>query len=103
MSLLFANRTPEDVMLKEELDALATASSRFRVDYTVDQVPDGSAATWEGKTGVVSAEKIRDAFDRLPGGRPELVCVCGPMGFNKAVKTALTEELKYSSDEIFEF
>jgi len=101
MSLLFANRTPEDVMLKEELDALAAACPRFRVAYSVDEVPAG-APSWPGSTGRVSAALLEEALGRLPA-RPELVCVCGPPGFHRAVKKLLTEDLGYDSDAVFEF
>lgn len=38
MSLLFANRTPEEAMLCGELGALAAACPRLRVAYSVDEV-----------------------------------------------------------------
>lgn len=100
MSLLFANRTPEDVMLQAELDALAAACHRFRVGYTVDEVPEGS--TWPGRSGRVSAEALGDALGRLPA-RPELVCICGPLGFHRATKEILMDQLGYDKDSIFEF
>lgn len=102
LSLLFANRTPEDVMLREELDSLAAACPRFQALYTVDEVPAG-AQPWSGRTGRVSSTLLAEALGRLPAGRPEMVCVCGPPGFHRAVKSMLVEELKYSPDEIFEF
>merc|ERR1711920_643743 len=95
MSLLFANRTPEDVMLKSELDSLASVCPRFQVSYTVDEVPAGSAE-WSGDAGQVSERHVSDALARLPSGRPDLVCICGPTGFNQSVKALLTDRLGYS-------
>jgi Oxidoreductase NAD-binding domain len=34
LALLYANQTPDDVLLREELDALAAAHTNFRVWYT---------------------------------------------------------------------
>jgi len=42
--LIYANRTPGDIMLKAELDALAAAHPQFRVLYTVD---DSTGAAWK--------------------------------------------------------
>merc|ERR1712187_434310 len=111
MSLLFANRTPLDVMLQPELDKLATECSRFHVTYSVDKATIDSSSSesgseaakpWPGETGLVSAKMLEDALGKLRK-RPELVCICGPPGFHKTVKSLLTEELGYKSDEVFEF
>eukprot|EP00658_Telonema_sp_P-2_P025021 TRINITY_DN20073_c0_g1_i1.p3 TRINITY_DN20073_c0_g1~~TRINITY_DN20073_c0_g1_i1.p3 ORF type:complete len:257 (-),score=69.94 TRINITY_DN20073_c0_g1_i1:23-793(-) len=40
-SLLFANQTPDDIMLREELDAVAASDKRFSVWYTVDTATEG--------------------------------------------------------------
>ena len=37
LSLLYANQTPEDILLKDRLDALGTRG--MNVAYTVDRVP----------------------------------------------------------------
>lgn len=101
MSLLFANRRPEDVMLREELDTLARACPRFRVGYSVDACQDSD--DWVGHTGQVDTSMVSAALEALPNGRPELICICGPMGFNKAVKRILSEDLGFDKDTVFEF
>ena len=46
LALLFANQTPGDILLKDELDGLAkTHSDRFELRYTVDRPVDGE---WRG-------------------------------------------------------
>eukprot|EP00931_Biecheleriopsis_adriatica_P009345 TRINITY_DN110418_c0_g1_i1.p1 TRINITY_DN110418_c0_g1~~TRINITY_DN110418_c0_g1_i1.p1 ORF type:complete len:271 (-),score=40.94 TRINITY_DN110418_c0_g1_i1:46-858(-) len=99
MSLLFANCSPEDVMLREDLDAL-TSCSRFKVTYSVDEA---SAASWSGATGRVSKEILSQAFDLSGSNKPDLILICGPSGFHGAVKKLLTEELGFPKDDIFEF
>ncbi|KAH8058998.1 cytochrome-b5 reductase [Aureococcus anophagefferens] len=65
-SLLFANQTPDDILIKAELDALAKKyPARFSVHYTVDRAPKG----WAGSTGFISAEMIEA---HLPPRRPRL-------------------------------
>ena len=36
VSLIYANKTPGDVLLKSDLDELAAYASNFSVHYTVD-------------------------------------------------------------------
>eukprot|EP00927_Polykrikos_kofoidii_P071522 TRINITY_DN67784_c0_g1_i1.p1 TRINITY_DN67784_c0_g1~~TRINITY_DN67784_c0_g1_i1.p1 ORF type:complete len:279 (-),score=40.61 TRINITY_DN67784_c0_g1_i1:88-924(-) len=107
MSLVFANRTPADVMLREELESLGERCSNFHMKYIVDAVPpatDGGAAApqWSGATGRISSEILREALEKLPK-RPELICVCGPPGFHRFVRGLLIEDLSYGAEEIFEF
>eukprot|EP00933_Yihiella_yeosuensis_P047045 TRINITY_DN42709_c0_g1_i1.p1 TRINITY_DN42709_c0_g1~~TRINITY_DN42709_c0_g1_i1.p1 ORF type:complete len:295 (-),score=58.23 TRINITY_DN42709_c0_g1_i1:89-907(-) len=100
MSLLYASRSPEDVMLQDELSSLSSECSRFKVDFSVDKVEDGK--TWSGPVGRVSSEMLTEAFGKLPQ-KPEMLFICGPGGFHEAVKEILTEELNYPHDAIFEF
>ncbi|XP_022944291.1 NADH--cytochrome b5 reductase 1-like isoform X1 [Cucurbita moschata] len=54
--LIYANATYEDILLKEELDSLASRfPSRFSVYYVLDQPPEG----WDGGVGFVTEEMIR--------------------------------------------
>lgn len=53
--LLYANQTPDDILLREELDAWAKAfPDRVKVWYTVDRVKDGEA--WEYSKGFINDE-----------------------------------------------
>ncbi|CAD5225017.1 unnamed protein product [Bursaphelenchus okinawaensis] len=52
--LLFANRTPKDVLMKKELDALAAAYPRFHVWYTVSTPDEG----WPYSVGYITKEMI---------------------------------------------
>jgi len=69
----------------------------------VDEVTGGEEApAWTGHTGLISAELLSETFEKLPS-RPDLVCVCGPPGMHKSVRSLLTEKLDYEEDSIFEF
>ena len=81
--LLYASRSPEDIILKAQLDALAVTHPNFKVAYVVD----GAAAGWtEGVVGRVDAAAVT-AF--LPPPQAEAgkfkIMVCGPPGMMKAV------------------
>jgi NAD(P)H-flavin reductase len=54
IDLIFANVTPDDILLKEDLDALAQEDKAFRVHYVLDKPPQG----WTGGQGYVNADMI---------------------------------------------
>lgn len=54
VDLIFANVTEKDILLKEDLDALAAEDKGFRVHYVLDQPPPG----WTGGVGYVTGEMI---------------------------------------------
>jgi cytochrome-b5 reductase len=74
ISLLFGNVTPDDVLVKKELDALAAKHpDRFSVHYTVDR----PTPEWKGFGGYVTTDMLQKAG--LPT-KPEpgvMVFVCG--------------------------
>lgn len=72
-SLIFANQTEDDILLRDELEALAAKNpTRFKLFFTVDRPKEG----WKQGVGFVSAEMIQS---HLPA--PSDTCVilmCGP-------------------------
>jgi cytochrome-b5 reductase len=54
IDLVFANVTEHDILLREDLDALAKQDERFRVHYVLDKAPEG----WTGGVGYVTADMI---------------------------------------------
>jgi cytochrome-b5 reductase len=74
MWLLFANQTEDDILLRDELDRLATTHpDRFRVWYTVDRPP---ANGWSYSSGFVDDMMIAK---HLPGPTDDTaVLMCGP-------------------------
>ena len=80
ITLIFFNRTPDDVFLRSHIDALALKSGgRFKALYCVDK-PTGS---WEGLTGYVTPGMVAE---HLPSpGDGTMIMVCGPPPMYKAV------------------
>ncbi len=54
VDLIFANVTPSDILLKEDLDQLAKEDSGFRVHYVLDKPPEG----WTGGVGYVTPDMV---------------------------------------------
>lgn len=109
IDLIFANVTEEDILLRDELDALQYLYPDFKVYYTLDKPPSG----WKMGTGFVSKEMIKD---KLPS--PDEDCallVCGPKGLvthvagEKGPKGTqgslggLLNELGYNPDQVYKF
>jgi cytochrome-b5 reductase len=94
--LLYANRTPADVLLRQELEELAVAyPDRFSLRCTVDALPVGEGANvnpaWTGWVGRMTADMVRNVMpapDAGGDGAPFLALVCGPDGFLQHVAGA---------------
>ncbi|CEL10460.1 Putative NADH-cytochrome b-5 reductase [Aspergillus calidoustus] len=105
VSLIYANRSEEDILLREELEAFGQANPRnLKVWYMLDVPPEN----WTYGTGYVTAEIMKE---RLPPSLPDTkVMLCGPPGMVNASKKALVS-LGYQapgavakmSDQIFCF
>lgn len=54
VDLIFANVTDKDILLREDLDALAQEDKGFRVHYVLDKPPEG----WTGGVGYVTADMV---------------------------------------------
>jgi len=83
VDLIFANVNPEDILLKDDLDALAKEDAGFRVYYVLNNPPEG----WNGGIGFVTAEMIKE---RLPAPADDIkILVCGPPPMVSAMKKAV--------------
>lgn len=55
VDLIFANVNPDDILLKEDLDALSKEDDKFNVYYVLNNPPEG----WTGEVGFVTADVIK--------------------------------------------
>ena len=109
-ALLFGNVTPDDILLKGRLDALAAAHpGRFAVEYYVDAPP----SWWRGGRGYVDKKAIARF---LPAATQKTkILVCGPPGLVKMVageKVSFKDQgpvgghladLGFSRDQVYKF
>uniref|UniRef100_A0A0N4U166 NADH-cytochrome b5 reductase n=1 Tax=Dracunculus medinensis TaxID=318479 RepID=A0A0N4U166_DRAME len=98
MSLIFANKSEDDILLRKELDELAeTHSTKFKVWYTVDNPP----LDWKYSSGFISTEMIQAHFPKPSDTTAILLCGPPPM-INHACLPKL-DSLGYSSKNCFIF
>ncbi|XP_053976205.1 NADH-cytochrome b5 reductase 3 isoform X1 [Hylaeus volcanicus] len=72
-SLLFANQTEKDILLRDEIDNIAkTHPNKLKVWYTVDT----SGENWPYSTGHINAEMIEKHM--FPPSPDTIVLMCGP-------------------------
>lgn len=105
VSLLYANRSEQDILLRTELDNFARKyPQKFKVHYLLDNPP----ANWEYTKGYVTKDLIKE---RLPGPAPSTkVFLCGPPGMIKAATGSLVDlgftkpgALSKATDQVFLF
>lgn len=96
VSLVFANVTDDDILLREELDQLQRSHSKFSVFYVLNNPPPG----WSGGVGFVTEQILEKQFGKA--ATDSKVLMCGPPPMNKAMKTILTG-LGYTDTQVFKF
>jgi cytochrome-b5 reductase len=88
IDLIFANVNPDDILLKEQLDALDKEDPNFSVYYVLNNPPE----KWDGGVGFVTADIIKA---KLPPPAADMkILMCGPPPMISALKKA-TESLGY--------
>jgi cytochrome-b5 reductase len=93
-TLLFQNRCEQDILLYDELEHLRkNFKSRLQLTYFLSNAQTESFATPKSKSADVEVRGYiqQSSISSLMG--PEacsLVCICGPSGFNDAMKKLLT-------------
>ncbi len=93
ISLIFANKTVDDIILKDEFDNYASQHENFRRYYVVDKAPDG----WEMGTGRIDSGLMKD---RLPAPSDDTVIfVCGPPVMQLDLQKKLIE-LGHAKDKV---
>eukprot|EP00127_Corallochytrium_limacisporum_P007151 Clim_evm24s243 gene=Clim_evmTU24s243 len=111
ITLLAANKSESDILLKKELDELASKNpDRFTVQYVLDKAPAGKPEYVEG---FVTAEVAKKFLP--PPSENNLIMVCGPPGMMKAVSgdknpdksqgevSGVLKTLGYTKDMVFKF
>ena len=97
--LIYASNTWEDVIFREELEAL-----KPRLDLTIVHVLARPPEGWPGERGFVTAETLKR---HLPADRNSRdYFICGPDGMMDAVERALTDlgvSLAYIQSERYNF
>ncbi len=94
--LLNGNRLVEDILCKEDLDALLKGNeARAEIIYTLTKAPD----TWQGLKGRIDGELTRKHCRR---DDDTMVLICGPGALEKSIHVALKEQ-GWTDDQILFF
>lgn len=105
VSLILANRSEDDILLRRELETFARRYPKnFKLWYMLDSPPEN----WAYGTGFVTEDVMKE---KLPAPGPETkIMLCGPPGMVNASKKALATlgfkapgAVAKMSDEIFCF
>lgn len=95
VSLLFANQTEDDILLRPELEDIS--SDNFKLWYTLDKPP----ADWKYSTGFVSDTMIKD---HLPAPSDDtLILMCGPPPMINFACLPNLDKLGYTSSQRFAY
>jgi cytochrome-b5 reductase len=109
--LLYGNVTPEDILIKEELDALAKKNpDQFKIKYFVDKPSND----WKGETGFITKDVLRKTI--FPASADNVkVFVCGPPPFYDAISgnkvspqdqgelVGALKDLGFTKEQVFKF
>ncbi|GME66793.1 unnamed protein product [[Candida] boidinii] len=112
ISLIYGSTSPEDILLKGELDSLAqTHPQQFSIDYFVDKAPTGTE--FNGKVGYITEEDLKKSL--FGPSNDSHVFVCGPPPLYKAISgnkvspsdqgevTGILANLGYTKEHVFKF
>ncbi|XP_058016465.1 NADH-cytochrome b5 reductase 2-like isoform X2 [Ahaetulla prasina] len=96
--LLFANQTEQDILLRPELEDVATNhSDQFKLWYTLDKPPQG----WKYSSGFVTADMIKDHLP--PHSGDTLILMCGPPPMIQFACQPNLELLGYAKESTFAY
>jgi len=113
-TLIYANRTEDDILLRDELQHLAILQPpRLSLHLSLDSAPPN----WSGNEGTITQEYLASLLPKPPaaGEVSPIVLVCGPPGFMDAVCgnkvspqeqgpiTGMLGNLGWTNDSVYKF
>ncbi len=98
ISLIYANETEDDILLKEELDELNEKYPYFNVHYIINKSTSSSSKLkWNGNIGYITSDLI---LKYLPSPKIDnKLFICGPPAMNKSLKE-ITENLGWEKSSV---
>jgi len=112
ISLIYANLSENDILLKQELDTLARRHrDRFQVHYTIDKA---TTKYWKQDTGFIT-DKLIQKYLPSPKDNDAIVYVCGPPPMMNAISgdkakdytqgelQGVLKKMGYTENNVFKF
>jgi len=98
LNLLFANQSEKDILVRKELEEVASAHpDQFKLWYTLDTPPEG----WKYSSGFVNEDMLRK--HTFPPGDDTLVVMCGPPPMVNYACLPNLEKIGHSKDMCFAY
>jgi ferredoxin-NADP reductase len=92
--LIYANRTQNDIAFKDDFDKMSGEYDGLKVEHILSE----SDTNWKGRSGVISAETIKEC---LPDYSQRKFYICGPPGMVAAMRKIIIDDLKLNEDVVF--
>uniref|UniRef100_A0A7S2E1S6 NADH-cytochrome b5 reductase n=1 Tax=Helicotheca tamesis TaxID=374047 RepID=A0A7S2E1S6_9STRA len=100
MSIIFANQTEDDILVRKELEEAAKEyPDRFKLHYTLDRPP----ANWKYSEGFVCKEMIEKHLPPPAADGSTQIFMCGPSPMVKFACLPALGELGYKDTDYFVF
>ncbi|CAK0786056.1 hypothetical protein CVIRNUC_009269 [Coccomyxa viridis] len=87
VTLVYANVSEDDILLRRELDDMARKHKNFKVYYVVDKP---TSWFWKGGKGHITADTVKQQLP--PPSDNNLILVCGPPPMMKAISGDKAED-----------
>lgn len=97
ITLLFANQTEKDILVRPELEELAKECENFELWYTLDRPPEG----WPYSSGFINDVMLKEHMP--PPGPDTQILMCGPPPMINYACIPNLEKLGYTPDMYFPF
>lgn len=97
LTLLFANQTEKDILVRPELEMLAKECENFKLWYTLDRPPEG----WPYSSGFINDSMLKE-YMPCPGPDTQIL-MCGPPPMINYACIPNLEKLGYTPDMYFPF
>lgn len=109
VTMLFGNKTQNDILCRDLLESWAKASSgRFKIVHMLSEAKNDDA--WKGRTGRINKQLLVE--ETPPASADHLVFVCGPPPMYSALcgprdkpeeLSGVLEEIGFTADQVFKF
>lgn len=97
IKLLYANRSEDDILLREELDTLSCQHRGFDIWYTLDCPPK----KWGYSSGFINREMLE--LSTFSASQDGLVLLCGPKPMLEYACKPNLEKMGWTKDQMVEF
>jgi cytochrome-b5 reductase len=109
ITLLYATRTQGDILLRDEIDALAASfPAKLTVHYFVGTATGEGVARWAGKCGKITKDTLAELLPAV--GRTSKYLLCGPDPMVQQITQDLAalgcdgpKAFKHATDQVFVF